>query len=210
MSDEGTNAGAKAAQGQVAKALTMAKIMKKKRGVTKEVVIQLDGELATKIDRQKTLVSHAQDYDRRHNVPDTAPGLVEELEQMIEDSMDTEVTFIFKSMGRVAYDELVSDPAYQADDEQKKEGAQFDPDTFPAALVAGSCLDPEITLEEAEEIFSDPNWNGAELQRLFFGALEVNTETGDIPLSKGATGATANSLLSLITQQNEESPTPSS
>lgn len=208
--DDAKRAGSRNEQGQAAKAMTIAEIKAKKRPNTVFVTIQLDGELASEISRLKDAYSVAVDFDKRHNVPDTAPKILAQIEELIEQSRDTEVTFVFKAMGRVAYDALVSDPMHSPTPEQAKEGAQFNADTFPAALVSSSCIDPEMTYEDALEIFEDSSWNGAELQKLFFGALTVNTELSEIPLFKGATGATANSVLSLITAANKESLTPSS
>ncbi len=208
--DKGGQAQGRADQGQVAKQQTMANIIKKKRGVMKKATIQIDGEVAVEILELRAQVTIAEQFDRRHNEDDTAPKLQAKLDQLIEDSKDTEITFVFKAIGRIAYDKIVEDPANVPSDEQKKEGAQFNPDTFPPALVAAAAVDPEISLEEAVEIFGDSEWNGAELQKLFFAALEVNTETGDIPLSKGGSSETANLLSNLLSQQNTGSPTPSS
>ncbi len=206
--DKGEQAQAKADQGQVAKQQTMANIIKKKRGVTKKATIQIDGEVAVEIAELRAQVTLAEQFDRKHNEDDTAPKVQDRLDQLVEDARDTEITFTFKAIGRLPYDELVGDPANAPTEAQKKEGAQFNPDTFPPALVAAAAVDPKITLEEAVEIFGDSEWNGAELQKLFFAALEVNTETGDIPLSKGESSTTASLLSSLLSQSSEESPIP--
>jgi len=208
--DDAAQAQGKADQGQAAKQQTMANIIKKKRGVTKKVPIQIDGELASEIIELRQQIVLAEQFDRGENKPESALPLKKELEELIEGSKDTEVVFTFKALGRIVYDELIEEPEHQPTDEQKKEGAQYNPDTFPAALVAASCADPEISLEQATEIFADSSWNGAELQKLFFGALEVNTETADIPLSKAGSGATASLLSNLLTQAGEGFPTPSS
>ncbi len=208
--DKGEQAQGRANQGQVAKQLTMANIMAKKSRVTKKVLIQIDGEVAAEIAELRQQITLAEQFDSKKNEPETALKLKKELEALIESSRDTEITFVFRALGRVAYDELIEDPRYAPTDEQKKEGASHNPDTFPPALVSAAAVDPEISIEEAIEIFGDSSWNGKELQKLFFGALEVNTETGDIPLSKGGSDMTASSLLSSLMQQNAESPIPSS
>ena len=208
--EDGQKAQGKANQGQAAKQQTMANIIKKKRGVTKKATLQIDGEIAVEILELRAQIAIAEQFDRRHNEDDTAPKLQAKLDQLIENSKDTEITFVFKAIGRIAYDKIVEDPANVPSEEQKKEGAQFNPETFPPALVAAAAVDPEISVEEAVEIFGDSEWNGAELQKLFFAALEVNTETGDIPLSKGGSSETANLLSNLLSQSNEGSPIPSS
>ena len=63
-----------------------------------------------------------------------------------------------------------------------------------------------MTLEEALTIYNDPSWNGAELQKLFFGALAVNTELADIPLSKAGTRETLSSQLNSIIAMTGGSP----
>lgn len=192
-------------QSKAAKANTIEEIKARKKAVTKQVAIQLDGEIADRISDLRKLHTAARDADRLSNEPDEAPKIQEQINTLVEESKDTEVVFTFKSVGRFRYDELVT--AHQPTKEAKKEGAEFNADTFPPALVAESCVEPKMSLEDATEIFASPDWNGAELRRIFFGALEVNTETGDIPLSRGESDGSLSSLLSLITQQNGASPT---
>lgn len=195
----------KVEQSKQAKKQTIADIKSRKKAVTKQVVIQLDGEMADRIAELRKAHSAARDADRMSNQPDTAPAIQKQIDELVEESRNTEVTFTFKSIGRFRYDELVDE--HPPTKEAKKEGAEFNADTFPPALVAESCVDPEMTNEDAVDIFASPDWNGAELRRLFFGALEVNTETGDIPLSRSGSDATLSSLLNLVSQQNTASPT---
>jgi len=198
---------AKAKQSKQAKDQTIAEIMAKKKAVTKKVPIQTDGEIADRIADLRQLFNAARDADRLSNEPDKAPAIQTQIDKLVEESQATVVTFTFRSIGRFNYDELVQQhPPTEA---QKKLGGDFNPDTFPPALVSVACIKPEIPIEAAKEIFSSPDWNGAELLLMFNGALSVNTETGDIPLSRGASDGTLNSLLNLVTQQNTESLTQS-
>ncbi len=208
--ENGEKAQGRADQGAAAKAKLMADIIAKKRGVTKLVTIQLDGEVASNLVILNSKHAAAVVYDTNHNEADTAPAAQEEIDDLIEASRDTEVVFVFKAIGAPNYDALLLLPENQPSEELKKQGADFDPDHFPAAIVAASCIDPEMTLEEALTIYNDPAWNGAELQKLFFGALEVNTELADIPLSKGDTSEILSSRLSSIIAMTKGSPTPSS
>ena len=205
----------KVEQGKAAKKRTVADIKARKKAVTKRVTVQLDGEVANRIAGLRALQTAARDSDRLSNEPDKAPAIIEQIEQAVEASRDTEIVFTFKSIGRFRYDDLVME--HPPTKEAKREGAEFNPDTFPPALVAESCVTitefdgteiEGMSLEDATEIFASPDWNGAELRRIFFGALEVNTETGDIPLSRDGSEGTLSSLLSLVTQQNTGSPTP--
>ena len=198
---------AKTAQGKSAKQRTIADIRNKKKAVTKKVYIQTDGEVANRIADLRQLFLTTRATDKLSNGPDKAPAIQAEMDRLVANAQDTVEVFVFRSVGRHAYDELVT--THAPTKEQKKEGADFNAETFPPALVAASCIDPIIPLEDATAIFNDPDWNGAELRALFFGALEVNTETGDIPLFKTGSDGTLNSLLSSLTQSQSESLTAS-
>lgn len=198
---------AKKTQSKAAKKQTLASIKAKKKAVTKTVAIQVDGEIANEIAALRSLYSAAQSADRISNEPDTAPQIQDQIDKLLVQSQETIVVFTFKSIGRLNYDELVSQ--HPPTKEAKKDGADFNAETFPPALLAAACSDPEISLEEAVDMFDDPDWNNAELRALFFGALEVNTETGEIPLSRSGSDATLSSLMNLVSQSNTGSPTPS-
>ncbi len=197
----------KVAQSKQAKKQTLADIKKKKKPVTKTVAIQIDGEVANEIAALRSLHSAARDQDRHSNDADKAPQVQKQIDKLLKKTEKSIVVFTFKSIGRLNYDELVSQHPPTKD--AKKDGADFNAETFPPALLAAACSNPEISIEEAVEMFDDPDWNNAELRALFFGALEVNTETGEIPLSRSGSDATISSLLNLVSQSNTGSPTVS-
>jgi len=197
----------KVAQSKQAKKQTLADIQKKKKAVTKTVAIQIDGEIANEIAALRSLHSAARDADRLSNDSDTAPKVQTQIDKLLKKSQKSIVVFTFKSIGRFNYDKLVSE--HPPTKEQKADGADFNAETFPPTLVAAACSDPEISLEESVDMFDSPEWNNAELRALFFGALEVNTETGEIPLSRSGSDATLSSLLNLVSQSNTGSPTAS-
>jgi len=194
-------------QGKVAKKQTIADLRAKKKPVVREVTLQLDGQVSLEIAALRTAHVNAVEYDKRSNEPDTALAIEEQIDALVLASKDTEYTFVFQSIGRPNYDKLVD--KHKPTKEQKREGQTFNGETFPPALVAASCIDPEMTVEEASDMFADPDWNGAELARLFQSAVDANTETGDIPLSSTDSDQTLNSLLSLAMQSGMGSPTPS-
>ena len=199
----------KVEQGKAAKKQTISEIRAKKKAVTKTVRIQLDGQIANELAALREAHRSARDADRLSNEPDKAPAITAEIEDLVERATETEAVFEFQSIGRPNYDALVEQPEHKPTKDQKRDGAQFNTDTFPPAVVSATCVNPEITLEEAVEMFSDPAWNGAELARLFEAAVSVNTDTGDIPLSRNDSEGTLGSVLNLLTQQSMESLTPS-
>lgn len=97
------------------------------------------------------------------------------------------VSMTFRSIGRKAYDGLVSE--HPPTDEQKDLDYTYNPETFSPALIAAACVEPRMTLEEATEIFD--TWNGPEVTELFFTAVEVNSarRTAELGKGSGPTGA---------------------
>lgn len=182
------------------KKLTLAEIMELKVPVTKRVRIQLNGALSDNVARLESDLNIARRADAMSNqsVPQ-APKIQTELDKLNEDSLATEVTFVFQSIGHMAYDKLVESPKHKPTKAQAKEGSNFNPLTFPQAIVAASCIEPVMTLEEVEELFQVESWNNAELTKLFYGALECNSETGDTPLSLRGLSGMLSSVQSLIT-----------
>lgn len=192
------------------KKLTIKEILALKKPVTKSVVVQLDGAVAMEITHLQEDIMAVRESEKMSNLPSQVPKLEEKLATLIETSFDTECKFEFSAIGRLAYDKLTEDPRFKPSPALAKEGYNFNPETFPAALISASCVEPEISIEQAQGMFDDPSWNAAELQRVFYAALECNTETGDTPLSLIASGPTLSSLRKLASQLNTESLTQSS
>jgi len=185
------------------KKLTIDEILVLKTGVVRTIEIQVDGEVADQLERLRLIYNEALDLDHKSNKPDEAPKIKEQIEELIDQSKATLVEFRFQSIGREKYDNLVESCKPTAD--QKKQGMPYDPLRFAPALIASACIEPEMTLEQATEIFDSPKWNNAQVMRLFHAAQEANDETGDIPFSKIDTGRIGSSVSSLITRPNVES-----
>ena len=188
--------------------LSFAEIQAKKTAVTKKTEIQIDGEIAIELEALNDELIDAKRFDRHNNKANTEPAVQKKIDKLTAKASKTLITFEFKSIGRLAYDKLVGEHPPLA--KHKKENAQFNSETFPPALIAATVVSPEMTLEQATDMFNDPNWNGSELLKLFYAAYGVNNETGEIPKSRGGSDTTSNSLLNSLIAMSEESPTPSS
>lgn len=97
------------------------------------------------------------------------------------------VRMVFQSIGRKRYDALLHE--YPPTDKQNEEHlaqhgvkAPYDIDKFAPALIAASCIEPEMTPEQVEELFDE--WNQAEIFDLYTAALEVNTTRRVVDLGK--------------------------
>lgn len=97
----------------------------------------------------------------------------------------------FRSIGRRRYEELVRahPPTAEQEEEQKEAGGQappYNPDTFAPALIAASCVEPEMTSEEAQQLLDE--WTTGEALQLFATALEVSTQRRVVDLGKASNG----------------------
>lgn len=98
-------------------------------------------------------------------------------------------TLRFRSIGRKAYDALLRE--HPATDEQKEEAKAvgspeppYNIETFAAALIAASCVDPQMTEAQVRELWDE--WNTAEIVPCWMAALEVNTQRRVVDLGKGS------------------------
>ncbi len=146
--------------------LSIEDILAKKKGVQKTVYIQIDGTMAGELEDLRERYVQAQIDDERSNEPDRAPAIKAELEDMLEAAEETNIAFTFKAIGRARYDALVE--GHKPNAKQQKDGAQFNPETFPQALVAASCVDPEISKDQVDEMWASEEWGPGELLKLFF------------------------------------------
>ena len=204
--------------------LTLADIKRRKKGRIAKVTIQLDGEVAAQLEELREKLQEAK-AEQRVSAPDMGTKdkvavLAREIEQMVESARDSEATFVFKAMGRRGYDELVSKhPPKKADRDIAKRladetgqphSAEFDSDSFPPALIAASSLEPLMSETDAIALWNDPDWNGAELIKLFNTALMVNSLAGDIPFGLRGIGVTPSTGSKSTTATKPESPGRSS
>jgi len=97
-------------------------------------------------------------------------------------SGDAEVTILFKTVGSRQYDDLVAD--HKPTKEQTKENYQWNPETFPAALISACSVEPEITHEEAEQLWNSPDWSRGELMDVFMALIKLNSDGLDVPFSE--------------------------
>lgn len=139
--------------------------------------------------------------DAQHNrVPHafTLSEQIRELEQRIDEAQRT---FTFEGIGRGPWMDLVGNhPPSTAD---KRDGLDFDSDTFPPAAVARCCIDPVMTVDEALWLYTE--LDVAEWSRLWEAVLLANLGTRDRPKSLIATAAATVKDASLTTASREES-----
>jgi len=97
---------------------------------------------------------------------------------------DDEVQVKVKAIGAQDYDDLLS--KHPPTHKQKADGNVYNMDTFAPELLALSMIEPEISREEARELWASPDWSRGELMDLFFGCVEVNNKGLDVPFNGSA------------------------
>lgn len=81
------------------------------------------------------------------------------------------VSFLFKAIGNVAYDKLLTDCPPTGP--QKLEGATYDQDKFAPKLLAVVCMEPELAEADWAEIWKSPEWSRGEVGELFWTAVNL-------------------------------------
>jgi hypothetical protein len=151
--------------------------LRKKQPLQKLVTIPLSSEAVEAYDRAENALERA----RLLNETDKLSGLELELEGARAHLENESETLVFQSMGRLAYDDLVEE--HPPTEEQIKEFQEanggkgrppYNIDTFAPALVAASCVEPQMTVDEVNVLFTE--WNATEVAELWVAALEVNTQ----------------------------------
>lgn len=110
---------------------------------------------------------------------DEAHELADEL-AVLEARMDAaSAPFTFRSIGRQAWRRLIGE--HPPTREQARQGLDHNPDTFPVAAIAASCVAPEITVADVERLEAALNY--AQFDKLWAGCLEANLGGGATPKS---------------------------
>jgi hypothetical protein len=173
----------------------------RKKPVQKFVWIALDPELADEEADQKQLVDRLR---IRHIARPDDTSVTKELadaEQKLEGltatlrKPDNSTKFVFRSIGRRRYDDLIGE--HQPTEEQIAElkrdepdaTLEFNPATFPPAIVAACIVEPALTKSEINDMWDSEAWNAVELSSLFEACLLANNTRRLLDLGNASRGA---------------------
>lgn len=168
----------------------------KKKPVMRSVWISFDSELSEEVDELERKLAvlrpraarSKDDESIQQELADTEAKFLSMRDELRKSSQK----FVFRSLSRRKYDELLT--RHQPTDEQQAEakkmgGAdavlEFNPETFPEALVAACIMEPELTSEDVHDIFTSDDWNGSETLALFNTALSACINRGSVNLGNG-------------------------
>ena len=92
-----------------------------------------------------------------------------------------EITMLFRAIGARDYDKLLT--RHPPTTEQRAEGNSYNINTFGPALLSQVCIDPEMSAEQAAEIWNSSDWGRGEVMSLFSAAVELCNKGLDIPFT---------------------------
>lgn len=103
-----------------------------------------------------------------------------ELDEARAEVREAGVEVVMRSIGRDAWEKLKR--AHPPTDAQREEYTarggrgklDYNWDTFPPVAIAAAAAQPEMTVEQAQQLWDSPDWNEAECARLFEMAMEAN------------------------------------
>ncbi len=182
------------------------KALKKPNEVSVEII--LEPELTRTLAELQKRLHREERTDKRENRTPQAPKIQKEIDALMDRVEDSKAEFRFKDPGRKSFEALVD--ACPPTAEQKKlakesgDALTWDHEKFVPGLLALASDDPELSLEEAQEIYD--TWGRGDVEALFNTALQACLEQASIPFTKRDTDEILSSVQSLITASNTESP----
>jgi hypothetical protein len=149
------------------------------------VEIHLDLDAVREVERLEG------ELDAKDLKPAAKAALLKSLTKAQAKVEETTVELLMRAVGSKAYDALIL--KHPATDEQNEESqettgrpASYNADTFPAALIAASLVEPKLTEAEVREITDE--WTSGEVARLWVVALQVNSQSELVNLGKASHG----------------------
>jgi hypothetical protein len=152
------------------------------RPVTRTARLCLRGDLiAAREDAERRLLA-ARIEDDRSNEPDTAPAIAEEIVALEAEQDAAGVEFTVRALSRTAWQKLLE--ANPATEQDEKNGLDYGAG-FPTAAIAACCSDPEMTLDQVNQLLDVISTN--QYMLLWGTVMAVNLGADDLPKSVAAT-----------------------
>jgi hypothetical protein len=130
---------------------------------------RLDAELKAAIEHDR----RANDVDDLNPVDTTEP--IAARLQEIEDEIDSSIVeFRFRGVGKKAWSDLAREHPPTEAQLKVTPRAEFNEDTFPAAIMALSCESPKMTLEQSQQLLASPVIDPVAYMELWGACLRAN------------------------------------
>jgi len=160
-------------------------ILKAAKPREKTILVCIRGDLAGEAERLQDELSRVSEDWEPSDLTDVHPGraIAEQLKAVHAQVREAEEPFTLRYIGDRAYSDLLAAHPPQSDEEA------FDSVAFPRALVAASCVQPEMSEEQVIELFEVIN--EGEIKKLFDAAWDVHNSSDVIPFSLAASALLA-------------------
>lgn len=171
--------------------VSWATLKKTHRNTVRSTKVTLRGDLLDEVERLEEDLRRESAKDEWENRVPLGPQIAQRIRVLEDEARESEVTFSFEGMGRGAYAKLIS--LHKATAEQESELGQelmWNPETFPPALMAASCVEPAELRGNSEE-FNEINetWSVGQVSRIWACCLNANSLVADSPKSDLASAA---------------------
>jgi hypothetical protein len=161
------------------------------------VVVPMASDAAEEAERLDPQLRRLRNADgEQGDLSEQVVALAEHIRDLERTAAESEVTFVFEGLPRSRWDKLLLDHPLPPE-LRKQLGADidFNPETFPPALMAASCvepaelhsdfddaghLDPEVL---AEWTAINDGWSQGQVQRIWRACLQANTAVAEPPKS---------------------------
>lgn len=133
-------------------------VLARTRPARRTVPVCIDGTISVRLEELQEQWHAAAIYDREHNEPDTAPAVAEQIAELQAEADAATIPFTVEAIGSASWRRLVAEHPPPSDD---LVGWRWDPESFPPAALAASCIDPKMSEYQADalaERLSDGQW----------------------------------------------------
>lgn len=176
------------------------------RPKTVTVRVCLRGDLLAQHEQLEAELAAARRLDATVNLPDRAPDVAHRVKEMEEQLDAAATTFTFEAVGQKKWTDLLVQHRPTAED--RAEGYEFNPQTFPQVAIAASATEPKMTTEQSQRLFEVLNFG--QWQQLWSACLAANVEGTDVPFSAAASAILRGYEMKSAQPGTTESVAPSS
>jgi hypothetical protein len=184
-----------AAQDDLLSRASWAQLKKLRRNTVKSVRLTLRGDLLDEVEQLEEVMRREAETDKWENREPVAPQIGRHIHELEEEARESETIFRFEGLGQGEFALLQA--AHPATDEVRKrlgladdQPLQWNPETFPPALMAASCIEPiELKNNVAEFAEIQRTWSSGQVQQLWDTCLTANVAVAETPKSSLASEA---------------------
>lgn len=176
------------------------------RPKTTTVRVCLRGDLLAAHEDAERALAEARRGDVLENKYAQAPDAARRVQEIEAELDEAATVFTFAAVGQKAWTDLLVQ--HKPSDEDRAQGYEFDPQTFPQTAIAASAVDPKMNPTQAQRLFEVLNFG--QWQQLWGACLAVNVEGSSVPFSAAASAVLRGYEMKSEQPGSTESPEASS